>query len=125
MKIKFLAVMIAFLVMGVAAFWGWVISTCGSLTTIPHYALTMWIFEAVFVILILLILAGIFLVASALNGEEDEQPKRKRNHKAMKAVEPEKKLRVRKPRKPESRKKPEKSVKDVGAPAEWKEEEFE
>lgn len=140
MKGKFLAVMIAFLIMGVGAFVAYVMGKYGGFTAIPWWDVLMWIFMCVLGILVLLILAVILLVASSLNGEE-ETPKMKnkpykplktqKGHSAAQKKKPEKKLRVKKDKKPGTRKKQVKrengaeKLDQIESPPEWETEEFE
>ena len=132
MKGKFLAVMIAFLIMGVGAFVAYVMGKYGGFTNIPWWDVLMWTFMCVLGILVLLILAVILLVASALNGENEEYPKMKNKpYKPLKTSQKKKadiKLRVKREKKPEprrSRKPVQTKEETVEHPESWDEEEFE
>ena len=57
----FAAIMFIFVIAAFFIPWIWIIQTYG-MENIPHYDLTMWIFEAVFGILILLLFIGISLI---------------------------------------------------------------
>lgn len=83
-KIIFAVLIICVIVASVP--WIWLESTYG-LTNIPHYNLTMWIFMELYGILLLLILAGVLLVSSALIGEEEPE-RRERKLRVKQSEEP-------------------------------------